>query len=212
MTAGLADQRHRPATGKINRTALTRAVERVFRGLNTDLLIRPIRHRLAGRVRAHVLIRLLAYYVTWHMQQKLAPMLFKDDDPATARAARPSPPPGPAPLPPPAADPRRWPKTPPSTHRRRARAQPRHLAGRPGHHRRQPYPARPGPARIHPDHHAHAHPTPRLGAPRHHPPLRAPVVRQHQNTARFRRPASCSVPTRGKFGLAHRDRPRRQLV
>jgi hypothetical protein len=66
-------------------------VERVFRGLNTDLLIRPIRHRLAGRVRAHVLIRLLAYYVTWHMQHTLAPMLFKDDDPAAARAARPSP-------------------------------------------------------------------------------------------------------------------------
>jgi len=66
-------------------------VERVFRGLNTDLLIRPIRHRLAERVRAHVLIRLLAYYVTWHMQQRLAPMLFKDDDPAAARAARPSP-------------------------------------------------------------------------------------------------------------------------
>jgi hypothetical protein len=66
-------------------------VERVFRGLNTDLLIRPIRHRLADRVKAHVLIRLLAYYVTWHMQQKLAPMLFKDDDPAAARAARPSP-------------------------------------------------------------------------------------------------------------------------
>jgi hypothetical protein len=66
-------------------------VERVFRGLNTDLLIRPIRHRLAPRVRAHVLIRLLAYYITWHMQDKLAPMLFKDDDPAAARAARPSP-------------------------------------------------------------------------------------------------------------------------
>ena len=63
----------------------------MFRGLNTDLLIRPIRHRLAGRVRAHVLIRLLAYYVTWHMQHKLAPMLFKDDDPAAARAARRSP-------------------------------------------------------------------------------------------------------------------------
>jgi len=66
-------------------------VERVFRGLNTDLLIRPIRHRLADRVRAHVLIRMLAYYVTWHLQQRLAPMLFKDDDPATAKAARPSP-------------------------------------------------------------------------------------------------------------------------
>jgi hypothetical protein len=66
-------------------------VERVFRGLNTDLLIRPIRHRLTDRVRAHVLIRMLAYYITWHMQQKLAPVLFKDDDPAAGRAARPSP-------------------------------------------------------------------------------------------------------------------------
>jgi hypothetical protein len=66
-------------------------VERVFRGLNTDLLIRPIRHRLAPRVRAHVLIRLLAYYVTWHMQHKLAPVLFQDDDPAAGRALRPSP-------------------------------------------------------------------------------------------------------------------------
>jgi len=66
-------------------------VERVFRGLSTDLLIRPIRHRLEDRVRVHVLVRLLSYYVTWHMQQRLAPMLFKDDDPAAARAARPSP-------------------------------------------------------------------------------------------------------------------------
>jgi hypothetical protein len=66
-------------------------VERVFRGLNSDLLIRPIRHRLDGRVRAHVLIRMLAYYVTWHLQQRLAPMLFKDHDPAAGKTARPSP-------------------------------------------------------------------------------------------------------------------------
>jgi hypothetical protein len=66
-------------------------VERVFRGLNTDLLIRPIRHRLEERVKAHVLIRMLAYYVTWHMQQKLTPALFTDDDRAAARAARTSP-------------------------------------------------------------------------------------------------------------------------
>jgi Transposase DDE domain len=65
-------------------------VERVFRGLNTDLLIRPIRHRLEDRVRAHVLIGMLAYHISWHMQQRLAPVLFTDDDPA-ARAARPSP-------------------------------------------------------------------------------------------------------------------------
>jgi hypothetical protein len=66
-------------------------VERVFRGLNTDLLIRPIRHRLEDRVKAHVLIRLLAYYITWHMQQRLAPILFKDDNPAAGKRARPSP-------------------------------------------------------------------------------------------------------------------------
>src|SRR6266487_3260734 len=66
-------------------------VERVFRGLNTDLLIRPIRHRLEDRVKTHVLIRTLAYYVTWHMQQRLAPMLFKDDDPTAGKTARPSP-------------------------------------------------------------------------------------------------------------------------
>jgi hypothetical protein len=81
-------------------------VERVFRGLNTDLLIRPIRHRLAERVKAHVLIRMLAYYVTWHMQQRLAPMLFKDDDPAAGK------PPGPARSPPPAAPRQRWPRPP----------------------------------------------------------------------------------------------------
>src|SRR6266496_2905817 len=66
-------------------------VERVFRGLNTDLLIRPIRHRLEDRVKTHVLIRTLAYYVTWHMQQRLAPMLFKDDNPAAGKATQPSP-------------------------------------------------------------------------------------------------------------------------
>ncbi len=47
--------------------------------------------------------------LTWHMHQRLAPMLFKDDDSAAVRAARPSP------VAPPAARPRRWPRTPPST-------------------------------------------------------------------------------------------------
>jgi hypothetical protein len=80
-----------PAAGAVESYKALENVQRVFRGLNTDLLIRPIRHRLEDRVKAHVLIRLLAYYVTWHMQQRLAPMLFKDDNPAAARAARPSP-------------------------------------------------------------------------------------------------------------------------
>jgi hypothetical protein len=79
------------ADGAVESYKALENVERVFRGLNTDLLIRPIRHRLAPRVRAHVLIRLLAYYVTWHMQRRLAPILFQDDDPAAGRALRPSP-------------------------------------------------------------------------------------------------------------------------
>lgn len=66
-------------------------VERVFRGLNTDLGIRPIRHRNENRVRTHVFLRMLSYYVTWHMENRLAPMLFKDDDHPAAEAARTSP-------------------------------------------------------------------------------------------------------------------------
>ncbi len=66
-------------------------VERAFRAFNTDLDIRPIRHRTETRVRAHVFLRMLSYYITWHMQARLAPMLFTDDDKDSARAARPSP-------------------------------------------------------------------------------------------------------------------------
>ena len=64
-------------------------VERAFRSLKSvDLKLRPIHHRLEERVRAHVLLCLLAYYVEWHMRQALAPILFDDDDPAAAEAAR----------------------------------------------------------------------------------------------------------------------------
>jgi hypothetical protein len=66
-------------------------VERAFRAFNTDLDIRPIRHRTEDRVRAHVFLRMLSYYLAWHMQARLAPVLFTDDDKQTARAARPSP-------------------------------------------------------------------------------------------------------------------------
>ncbi len=64
-------------------------VERAFRSLKSvDLKVRPIHHRLEDRVRAHVLLCMLAYYVEWHMREALAPMLFDDDDPAAAEAAR----------------------------------------------------------------------------------------------------------------------------
>ena len=55
-------------------------VERAFRAFNTDLDIRPIRHRTEDRVRAHVFLRMISYYITWHMQARLAPVLFTDDD------------------------------------------------------------------------------------------------------------------------------------
>ena len=64
-------------------------VERAFRSLKTvDLQVRPIHHRLPDRVRAHILLCVLAYYVEWHMRQFLAPMLFDDDDKPQAKAAR----------------------------------------------------------------------------------------------------------------------------
>jgi transposase len=67
-------------------------VERAFRCLKTvDLKLRPIHHHLADRVRAHVLICMLAYYVEWHMRRALAPMLFEDDDKASAARRRRSP-------------------------------------------------------------------------------------------------------------------------
>jgi Transposase DDE domain len=66
-------------------------VERAFRAFNTDLDIRPIRHRTADRVRAHVFLRMISYYITWHMQARLAPVLFTDDDKPAAQAARQSP-------------------------------------------------------------------------------------------------------------------------
>jgi len=64
-------------------------VERAFRSLKTvDIKLRPIHHHLATRVRAHVLICMLAYYLEWHMRRALAPMLFDDDDKAAAAHRR----------------------------------------------------------------------------------------------------------------------------
>ena len=64
-------------------------VERAFRSLKTvDLHVRPIHHRLPDRVRAHILLCMLAYYVEWHMRQLLAPLLFDDHDKPQARIIR----------------------------------------------------------------------------------------------------------------------------
>lgn len=67
-------------------------VERAFRSLKTvDLKVRPIYHHLADRVRAHVFLCMLAYYVEWHMRRSLAPLLFDDHDRQTAQQLRQSP-------------------------------------------------------------------------------------------------------------------------
>jgi transposase len=55
-------------------------VERAFRCLKgLDVRVRPIRHRTDDHVRGHIFLCLLAYYVEWHMQQALAPLLFADE-------------------------------------------------------------------------------------------------------------------------------------
>jgi transposase len=64
-------------------------VERAFRSMKTiDLKVRPIYHWLDSRIRAHVFLCMLAYYVEWHMRQKLAPLLFDDDQKAAAEQGR----------------------------------------------------------------------------------------------------------------------------
>ena len=56
-------------------------VEQAFRCLKSvDLMVRPIRHRLENRVRAHIFLTVLAYYVQWHMIEAWRPMLFADED------------------------------------------------------------------------------------------------------------------------------------
>ena len=63
-------------------------VERAFRTMKTiDLKIRPIHHRLADRVRAHIFLCMLAYYVEWHMREAWRELMFADEDQA-AKATR----------------------------------------------------------------------------------------------------------------------------
>ena len=66
-------------------------VERAFRTLKgVDLQVRPIRHRLETRVRAHIFLSMLSYYVQWHMIEAWAPLTFKDEaEPTPARLADP---------------------------------------------------------------------------------------------------------------------------
>jgi transposase len=65
-------------------------VERAFRSFKTlDLKVRPIRHRLEGRVRSHIFLCMLAYYVQWHMCEAWRPLLFCDEDQQAKKARDP---------------------------------------------------------------------------------------------------------------------------
>ena len=61
-------------------------VERAFRSLKSLLAVRPVFHWKERRVRAHLLICLLAYYLEWHMRERLAPLLFVDEEKAEGEA------------------------------------------------------------------------------------------------------------------------------
>ena len=64
-------------------------VERGFRTLKgVDLNVRPIRHRLVSRVKAHIFLSMLAYYVQWHMRQAWKPLLFTDEASAQEKQNR----------------------------------------------------------------------------------------------------------------------------
>jgi hypothetical protein len=67
-------------------------VERAFRSMKTvDLQVRPVFHYNSERVRAHVFLCMLAYYVEWHLRQRLKPMLFDDEFIEQRQAERASP-------------------------------------------------------------------------------------------------------------------------
>ncbi len=64
---------------------LLSGVERAFRTLKSvDLQVRPIYHRLEDRVRAHIFLCMLAYYVRWHLERAWAPLLFRDESKSRA--------------------------------------------------------------------------------------------------------------------------------
>ena len=70
-----------PAEDTVRNYKSLAQVERAFRSLKgVDILIRPIRHRTSDRVKAHIFICMLAYYVEWHMRKALAPLLFDDEE------------------------------------------------------------------------------------------------------------------------------------
>ncbi len=87
VRTGVAKKQMSAADAVRNYKALAN-VERAFRALKTvDLKVRPIHHRLENRVRAHIFLCMLAYYIEWHLIEAWRPLLFADEDQA-AKATR----------------------------------------------------------------------------------------------------------------------------
>ena len=80
IRTGVAKKQMSAADAVRNYKALAN-VERAFRALKSvDLKVRPIHHRLENRVRAHIFLCMLAYYVEWHLIEAWRPLLFADED------------------------------------------------------------------------------------------------------------------------------------
>jgi transposase len=74
-------KKHMTAAEAVRSYKALAEVERAFRSMKTiDLHIRPIHHRLEGRVRAHIFLCMLAYYVEWHMREAWRELMFADED------------------------------------------------------------------------------------------------------------------------------------
>ena len=163
-------------------------VERDFRIIKTDDLdLRPIHHRLEDRVKAHVLICLLACYLIWHLRKAWAPLTFTDEHPPhrdnpVAPAQR--------------SDARRRQGRPQTRRRRQPAAQLPRPARPPGHPHPQPDPL---PRHQHRGAHArrtHPRPTPRLRPARHPDPA------HHRRVARTTTPQNQRIP-RSARGFTH---------
>src|SRR5207249_1586050 len=71
------------ADGTVRNYKSLTSVERAFRSLKTvDLKVRPIHHHLEDRVRGHIFLCMLAYYVEWHLREAWRPLTFADEDQA----------------------------------------------------------------------------------------------------------------------------------
>jgi len=88
IRTSVAKEQMAPEAAVLNYKKLAE-VERAFRTLKgVDLHVRPIRHRLENRVRAHIFLSMLAYYVQWHMIEAWAPLTFADEAGPDATRAR----------------------------------------------------------------------------------------------------------------------------